>query len=59
MHPEQKYDPMTRITYDASVDMAYTYLREIAAGGVATTVPDGPTQQRSVSTWTLISTGNL
>ena len=31
-----------RITYDASVDMAYIYLREIEAGGVATTVPGWP-----------------
>jgi uncharacterized protein YuzE len=33
---------MMRITYDASVDMAYIYLREIAAGGVAKTVPGWP-----------------
>jgi uncharacterized protein YuzE len=31
-----------RIRYDASVDMAYIYLREIAPGGVATTVPGWP-----------------
>jgi uncharacterized protein YuzE len=30
------------VTYDADVDMAYIYLREIEAGGVATTVSGWP-----------------
>lgn len=36
------YDQVMRVTYDATVDMAYVYLREIEAGGVATTVPGWP-----------------
>jgi uncharacterized protein YuzE len=28
-----------KVTYDAEVDAAYIYLRDIEAGGVATTVP--------------------
>ena len=36
------YDDRVRVTYDADVDMAYIHLREIEAGGVATTVPGWP-----------------
>jgi uncharacterized protein YuzE len=36
------YHDDVRVTYDAKVDMAYIYLREIEAGGVATTVPGWP-----------------
>jgi uncharacterized protein YuzE len=31
-----------KVTYDESVEAAYIYLTEIAAGGVATTVPGWP-----------------